>query len=214
MELDFYRIHQIQNPCLKNSLALRGRVLSLWRVVTIIRDSSPAGLRRLLLLRHFRSFLFWIVFAFFFASFWLTLVLHVGFFRVYLLGFPLSCSLHPKSHISTPTAMESLVGRVVSQKIFSGHSLKMNINRLIHPVRGFAFQDLGDNTVVLRFNHKLDCTLALEGSPWLIDRCALVLALLEDGIDPGSVVVNLMQIIVRVHDLPLHIAWLLVLGMM
>lgn len=65
MELDFYRIHQIQNPCLKNSLPLRGRVLSLWRVVTIIRDSSSAGLCRLLLLRLFRSFLFWIVFAFF-----------------------------------------------------------------------------------------------------------------------------------------------------
>lgn len=176
--------------------------------------------------------------------------MHEGFFRVFLQGFPLSCHLHPKSHVSTPNAMESLtenfancfstrpaeaeeipvdedpvintsqeglrnlVGLVVSQKIFSGHSLKMNINHLIHPVRGFAFQDLGDNTVVPRFKHKLDCTLALEGSPWLIDRCALVLAPLEDRIDPGSVVVNLMQIIVRVHHLPLHIAWLLVLGMM
>lgn len=51
----------------------------------------------------------------------------------------------------------SLVGRVVSQKIFSGHSLRMNISRLIQPFRGFWFQDLGENQFVLRFNHKRDC---------------------------------------------------------
>lgn len=99
----------------------------------------------------------------------------------------------------------NVVGRLVSQKIFSGHSLKMNINRLIHPLRGFTFQDLGDNKFVLRFNHKMDCSLALEGSPWLIDRCAMVLSPLVGGIDPGSVEVNMMQIVVRLHHLPHHI---------
>lgn len=101
--------------------------------------------------------------------------------------------------------VRNLVSRVVSQKIFSGHSLKMNIDRLIHPVRGFTFQDLGDNKFVLRFNHKMDCALALEGSPWLIDRCAMVLSPLEEGVDPGSMEVNLMQIVVRLYHLLLHI---------
>lgn len=76
----------------------------------------------------------------------------------------------------TPKAEScNLVVRVISEKVFSGLSLKMNIGRLIWHVRGFSFQDLGENKFVLWFNHKLDCGIALEGSPWLINRCAMQL---------------------------------------
>lgn len=73
----------------------------------------------------------------------------------------------PVSYGPTPIPV---VGRVVSQKVLSGLSLKINITRLLQSVRGFAFQDVGDNKFVLKFNHKLDCTHALEGSPCLVDR--------------------------------------------
>lgn len=89
----------------------------------------------------------------------------------------------------------NLVGRVVFEKIFSGLSLKMNIGRLIRPLRGFTFRHLGENKFVLRFNHKLDCGLALEGSPWLVDRYAMLLQPSEDSLDPARVEVNLMTIV-------------------
>lgn len=47
----------------------------------------------------------------------------------------------------------SLIGRVASQKIFSRLSLKMNITRLLQPVTGLTFQDLGQNRFILKFNH-------------------------------------------------------------
>lgn len=42
------------------------------------------------------------------------------------------------------------IGRVVSHKLFSGLSLKMNITRLLQPVRGLTFQDLGHNRFILK----------------------------------------------------------------
>lgn len=63
--------------------------------------------------------------------------------------------------IKTLDGVRTLVGRVVSQKVFFDHSLKMNIRHLLQPVRGFSFQVLGSNKFVFQSNHPLDCTLAL-----------------------------------------------------
>lgn len=90
-----------------------------------------------------------------------------------------------------------MIGGVVSQKIFSGLSLKMNVTRLLQPVRGIIFQDLGQNKFILKFNHQLDRKLAL-GSPWLIDRCAM---LLQPWDDTTHTEVNLMTIMVRLHNI-------------
>lgn len=59
--------------------------------------------------------------------------------------------------------VRNLVGRVVSQKTFSGVALKMHISRLLQLVRGFTYQDLGENKFVFRFNRRLDCEHAMEG---------------------------------------------------
>lgn len=102
----------------------------------------------------------------------------------------------------TKHGSHNLIGRVVSQKIFSGLSLKMNIIRLLLPVRGFTFQDLGHNRFILKFNHPLDLELAMEGSPWLIDRWALLLQPWDKDRDTLQTEVNLMTIVVRVHNIP------------
>lgn len=63
---------------------------------------------------------------------------------------------------------------------------------------------MGSNKFVLYFSHKQDCALAMDGSPWLVERCTLLLTSLEDGVGPNIVEVNLMTIVVRVHRLPPH----------
>lgn len=95
-----------------------------------------------------------------------------------------------------------VVGRVVSEKQFSSHSLQLNIERLLRLVRGFQFQFLSDNCFILQFNHKLDRTHALEGCSWLLDRCALLLSLILPEANPETMALNLMNIVVCLHNIP------------
>lgn len=67
-----------------------------------------------------------------------------------------------------------LVGRVVSEKTYSTHSVQSNIERLLRSVKGFQFNSLGENRFTLSFNHPLDRNHALDGCPWLLDRCAIL----------------------------------------
>lgn len=68
-----------------------------------------------------------------------------------------------------------VVGRVVSAKTYSAHTLQSNIERLLRSVKGFQLESLGDNRFMLRFNHPLDRTHALEGCSWLLEQCAMLL---------------------------------------
>lgn len=81
----------------------------------------------------------------------------------------------------------------------------MHITRLLQSVRGFQFQDLSGNRFVLRFNHHLDYAHSMEGAPWSIDRCAMLLRPLEEGMDPNLIEVNFMTIMVRLHNFPIHL---------
>lgn len=95
-----------------------------------------------------------------------------------------------------------LVGRVVSSRQFSPLSLSQNLTRLLSPVRGFEFHDLGSNKFSLEFNHKVDLANAMDGNPWLIDRCAVLLTPLPMGMDPTLVEINDMTIVVRLYIIP------------
>lgn len=55
-----------------------------------------------------------------------------------------------------------LVGRVVSERNFSSHSLQSNIKRLLLSVKGFQFMSLGDNRFLLHFSHPLDRTHVMK----------------------------------------------------
>lgn len=96
-----------------------------------------------------------------------------------------------------------LVGRVVSERTLSSHTLQSNIERLLRPVKGFLFQSLGENKFVLQFHHPLDRSHAMEGSPWLLDRCAMLLATIPPEANSERMEVNLMTIIVRLANIPL-----------
>lgn len=42
----------------------------------------------------------------------------------------------------------------------------------------------------------------MEGSPWLIDRCTVLLENLSEGADPDTFEINTMRIIVRLYNVP------------
>lgn len=96
--------------------------------------------------------------------------------------------------VNNTVVTQALVGRLVSPKIVSGLAIKMHLTRLIQPVCGLTLQELGPNQFVLGFAHPMDCALAMEGSPWLVEKCAVLLQPLEEGSDPKLLKVNLMHI--------------------
>lgn len=96
-----------------------------------------------------------------------------------------------------------LVGRVVSERNFSSHSLQSNIERLLRSVKGFQFRLLGDNRFLLHFSHQLDRTHVMEGSPWLLDNSALLFSLIPQEEDPETMEKNLMTIGVKLNNIPL-----------
>lgn len=104
-------------------------------------------------------------------------------------------------HVEEQTTFD-LVGRVVAEKSFSGHTLKSNIGRLLHPVMGLQFPSFGDNHILLQFNHPLDRTHAMKGSPWLIDRCAMLLSKISPDANMETMPLNMMSIVVRLSNIP------------
>lgn len=95
------------------------------------------------------------------------------------------------------------MGRVVSERNFSSHSLQSNIERLLRSVKGFQFRSLGDNRFLLHFSHPLDRTHVMEGSPWLLDNSALLFSLILQEEDPETMEKNLMTIGVKLNNIPL-----------
>lgn len=95
-----------------------------------------------------------------------------------------------------------VVGRIASEKNYSSHTIQSNIERLLRPVKGVRFQFLEENRFILHFYHPLDRTHALEGSPWLIQGNALLLALITPNEDPEKMHINNMNIIVRLSNIP------------
>lgn len=95
-----------------------------------------------------------------------------------------------------------LLGCVLSEKTFSSHTLQSNIERILRPVMGLGFESLGDNRFILRFNHSLDRTHAMEGCPWLLDRCAMLLGFLPPEGNPETIELRVMTIVVRLANIP------------
>ncbi|PIN14805.1 hypothetical protein CDL12_12565 [Handroanthus impetiginosus] len=78
----------------------------------------------------------------------------------------------------------SVVARVASSRNYSLITFKANIfNRL---------------------RHSLDLKHVMEGSPWFMDKHPILLCELLVGEDPETIDLNYMQIVVRVHNLPLY----------
>ncbi|XP_012848359.1 PREDICTED: uncharacterized protein At4g02000-like [Erythranthe guttata] len=96
----------------------------------------------------------------------------------------------------------SLVGRVVSAKEISFHTIKLNALRLLAPVKGCDIQPLGINTVLLKFNHVLDKKHALEGCPWVLERHAFIFHDLVPGEMAKEIDVRMMHIVVRLYRIP------------
>lgn len=93
----------------------------------------------------------------------LTIKLHQGEENLV----PLSTGANPSS--ATDLSL-SLVGHLVIDRELSVTSIRNNVLRFLHPVKGENVRILAANLFLIKFNHHLDWKKALEGCPWMLDR--------------------------------------------
>ncbi|XP_012852901.1 PREDICTED: uncharacterized protein LOC105972485 [Erythranthe guttata] len=97
----------------------------------------------------------------------------------------------------------NLVGRVVSEREISFHTIKSNVMRLLQPVKKCEILPISSNRFMIKFHHPLDCKHAMEGCPWVLDRNALLFHKLLEGESPEGVEIKMMNIVVRAHNVPI-----------
>ncbi|XP_012834055.1 PREDICTED: uncharacterized protein LOC105954917 [Erythranthe guttata] len=97
----------------------------------------------------------------------------------------------------------SLVGRIVTTKEISFHTIKSNVTRLLQPVKGCSFSPIGPNRFVIYFEHPLDLKHAKSGCPWILEKNALLLQELDQNSDPTTTDIIWMPIVVRLHHIPI-----------
>ncbi|XP_012851564.1 PREDICTED: uncharacterized protein LOC105971262 [Erythranthe guttata] len=96
-----------------------------------------------------------------------------------------------------------LIGRIVTSREISAHTIKANVLRILQPVKACDVKSLGPNRFILCFEHRLDYNHAKNGCPWLMDKNACLLQDLEPDSDPTTMDIYLMNIIIRIHNLPI-----------
>lgn len=98
----------------------------------------------------------------------------------------------------------SLLGRVVIDRELSATSIRNNVMRLLHPLRGADISLLTTNRFLIKFNHRVDRKNALEGCPWAIDRHALLLKKIDSAVALLDHVIMEMKIVIKAHNFPME----------
>ncbi|XP_012840835.1 PREDICTED: uncharacterized protein LOC105961138 [Erythranthe guttata] len=98
----------------------------------------------------------------------------------------------------------SVVGKVLSAREYSSHTIKANILRLLQPVKGCTFDSIGPNRFVIKFEHHLDFKHAMSGCPWIMDKHAVALQELHPDDDPTTVDLNHISMVVRLYQIPIR----------
>lgn len=79
--------------------------------------------------------------------------------------------------------------------------MKQTLAVLWKPGRGVYIKELDVNLFLFQFYHEIDIKRVIDGCPWSFNRRALAIGRLNEGQNPRSVNLNLMDIWVQVHDL-------------
>lgn len=67
---------------------------------------------------------------------------------------------------------------------------------------GVHLKEVATNRFTIHFNHKLDYSQALEGTPWLVDKHALLHLPYNGEGDPKELPINMIPIVVRLNNIP------------
>lgn len=97
----------------------------------------------------------------------------------------------------------AVVGRFLTMKLVKLEFMHQVIALVWQPIRGVQISELQPNLFLFVFYHESDMRYVLEKGPWSFENNTLVCRQVHDGILPGDVPLDSVDMWVQVHDLPL-----------
>jgi hypothetical protein len=95
-----------------------------------------------------------------------------------------------------------LVGRFLVNRHVRLKEMKIRMSEVWRPVKGVAVKEAQQGLFLFQFFHKLDMEEVLKGGPWTYDSHSLVLEKLQIGVPLKDILLNYMNLWVRVYNLP------------
>lgn len=96
-----------------------------------------------------------------------------------------------------------VVGRFLTVKLVKVEFMRQVMASVWQPVKGVQVTELQPNLFLFVFYHKSDMERVLEEGPWSFENNTLVCRQVRDGVLPGDVILDSVDLWVQVHDLPL-----------
>ncbi|XP_031127478.1 uncharacterized protein LOC116029568 [Ipomoea triloba] len=96
-----------------------------------------------------------------------------------------------------------IVGRFLTEKMVKLEYMRQVLASVWKPVRGVQVTELQPNLFMFVFYHVSDMQYVLEEGPWSFDNCTLVCRQVPDGVLPGDVVLDSIDMWVQLHGFPI-----------
>ncbi|XP_031098250.1 uncharacterized protein LOC116002287 [Ipomoea triloba] len=96
-----------------------------------------------------------------------------------------------------------IIGRFLTTKLVKVEFMRQVMASVWRPVKGVQIPEVQPNLFMFVFYHESDMRYVLEEGPWSFENNTLICRQLVDGVLPGDVVLDSVDMWVQVHDLPL-----------
>ncbi|KAL0292596.1 UNVERIFIED_CONTAM: hypothetical protein Scaly_2582700 [Sesamum calycinum] len=96
-----------------------------------------------------------------------------------------------------------LVGRLLSGRVVNFERMCASIRSTILPIKCMDIKQLLADRILIKFNHVIDRSRALEGCPWSFEKNVPVLSSVAENKNPMQVDLNWCDVHIHVQDLPL-----------
>ncbi|XP_031111763.1 uncharacterized protein LOC116015730 [Ipomoea triloba] len=97
----------------------------------------------------------------------------------------------------------SVVGRFLTKKFVKLEYMRQVMASVWKPVRGVTITELQPNLFLFVFFHITDMQYVLEEGPWSFENSTLICRQVKDGVLPGDVALDSVDMWVQIHDLPM-----------
>jgi hypothetical protein len=106
----------------------------------------------------------------------------------------------------TAVQEHALIGKVLSSEMLHVNTVKGAMKPAWGNPPGLVMRSIGEmgqNLFVAEFGHRQDMIYALEGSPWMVRKHAVVLQPYDKKLRPSEISFDKMEMWVRILNLPL-----------
>ncbi|XP_019182107.1 PREDICTED: uncharacterized protein LOC109177245 [Ipomoea nil] len=95
-----------------------------------------------------------------------------------------------------------VVGRFLTQKMIKLDFMRQVLASVWQPVKGVQVTEIQKGLFLFVFFHKTDMDYVLNGGPWAFENNALICREVRDGVLPGDIQLNMIDMWIQLHDMP------------